>query len=335
MKYVKLGRTGTDVSRICLGCMSFGKPGSDHGVFPWARDFEDAKAIFGRAVEAGINYFDTANQYQFGTSEEVTGRLIRHFALPREEIVVATKLRFDMRPGRPNGGGLSRKAIMHEIDCSLKRLGMDYVDLYQIHRPDLNTPFEETMEALNDVVKAGKALYIGASTMYAWQFQKMQNIAAAHGWSRFVTMQNQYNLMYREEEREMIPYCASEGIGLVPWSPLAGGRLAHPLGTVTARNSVDTISPMVWDRTAELDRPVIENLQKMASGRGISMAQMALAWLLSKPAVTAPIVGTTSPEHVSEAVAALDIELSAEEIASLEACYKPHPVADDHGFLMF
>ncbi len=335
MQYVKLGRTGMDVSRICLGCMSFGKPGSDHGVFPWARDFEDAKPIFQKAVELGINYFDTANQYQYGTSEEVTGRLIRHFGLPREEIVVATKLRFDMRPGRPNGGGLSRKEIMHEIDCSLKRLGMDYVDLYQIHRPDLNTPFEETMEALHDLIKAGKVRYIGASTMYAWQFQKMQYVAERHGWSRFVTMQNQYNLMYREEEREMIPYCLSEGIGLVPWSPLAGGRLTHPLGTVTGRNSVDAISPMVWDRTADLDRPVIENLQSMTAKRGISMAQMALAWLLAKPGVTAPIVGTTSPEHVAEAVAALDTKLSDEEMAALEAPYKPHPVADDHGFLQF
>ena len=238
MRYVKLGSTGVDVSKICLGCMSFGKPGEENGVFPWARDFDDAKEMFKTAIDLGINYFDTANQYQYGTSEEVTGRLIRHFGLNRDEIVVATKLRFEMRVGKPNGGGLSRKEIMSEIDHSLQRLGFDYVDLYQIHRPDLSTPFEETMEALHDVVKAGKARYIGASTMYAWQFQKMQNIAEKHGWTRFVTMQNQYNLMYREEEREMIPYCVDQKIGLVPWSPLAGGRLTHPLGTVTKRNSV-------------------------------------------------------------------------------------------------
>ena len=335
MHYVKLGSTGLDVSRICLGCMSFGAPGSDHGVFPWAVDFEEAKPIFQQAIELGINYFDTSNQYQYGTSEEVTGKLIRHFGLNRDEIVVATKVRFDMRIGRPNGGGLSRKEIFSEIKASLKRLNMDYVDLYQIHRPDLNTPFEETMEALHDVVKAGYARYIGASTMYTWQFQKMQNIAECHNWTRFVSMQNQYNLMYREEEREMIPYCRSEKIGLVPWSPLAGGRLAHPLGTVTKRNQIDTISPMVWDHAKHLDEPVITNLQKMAQERGVSMAQEALAWVLSKPFITAPIVGTTKPEHVQEAVAALDIVLSDDEMTALEAPYQPHNVIDDHGFLMF
>ena len=335
MQYVKLGKTGLDVSRICLGMMSFGKPGKEHGQFPWARDFEDAKPIFKKAVELGINYFDTANVYQYGTSEEITGRLIREFGLNRDEIVVATKVRFDMRLGSPNGGGLSRKNIMAEIDHSLKRLGLDYVDLYQIHRPDLAVPFEETMEALHDVVKSGKARYIGASTMYAWQFMKLQHVAELHGWTKFVSMQNHYNLIYREEEREMIPCCRDQGVALVPWSPLAGGRLTHPWGTKTARNSVDEISPAVWGRNEKLDLPIIENLQKLAAQRGVSMAQEALAWMLSKPWITAPIVGTTDPKHVEEAVAALDIKLDEEEIRALEAPYLPHPVADDHGFLVF
>lgn len=335
MKYVKLGNTGVDVSRICLGMMSFGTPGPENGLFPWARTFEDAKPIFKKAVDLGINYFDTANVYQMGSSEEVTGKLIREFGLDRDDIVVATKVDMVMRPNRPNGGGLSRKEIMSEIDKSLTRLGLDYVDLYQIHRPDPNTPFEETMEALHDVVKSGKARYIGASTMYAWQFQKMQNIAEKNGWTKFITMQDQYNLMYREEEREMIPYCIDTKVGIIPWSPLAGGRLTHPWGTVTERNKIDTVSPMVWDRSLKQDLPIIENLQKMAEKRGISMAQMALAWMLSKPYITAPIVGTTSPKHVEEAVAALDVKLTPEEIAALEAPYTPHAVADNNGWMMY
>lgn len=335
MKYVKLGNTGVDVSRICLGMMSFGKPGSENGVFPWARDFEDAKPIFKKAVDLGINYFDTANVYQMGTSEEVTGRLIREFGLDRDDIVVATKVNMEMRPGRPNGGGLSRKEIMNEIDKSLKRLQLDYVDLYQIHRLDPGTPMEEIMEALHDVVKSGKARYIGASTMYAWQFQMLQNIAEKNGWTKFVTMQNQYNLMYREEEREMIPYCENTKVGIIPWSPLAGGRLTHPWGTVTERNKIDGVSPMVWDRSIKQDVPVIENLQKIAAERGVSMAQEALAWMLSKPYITAPIVGTTSPEHVEEAVTALDIVLTPDEIKALEAPYTPHAVADNNGYLAF
>ena len=334
MKYVKLGNTGMDVSKICLGCMSFGTPGPENGVFPWARTFEDANPIFKKAVDLGINYFDTANIYQMGSSEEITGRLIREFGLNRDDIVVATKISMDMRPGRPNGRGLSRKEIMNEIDKSLKRLGMDYVDLYQIHRPDPNTPFEETMEALHDVVKSGKARYIGACTMYTWHFQKMQNIAEKHGWTKFVTMQAQYNLMYREEEREMIPYCRDSKIGFVSWSPLAGGRLAHPWGTTTKRNKVDNVSPVVWGRSLKQDLPVIENLQKIAAQRGVSMAQEALAWMLSKPYITAPIVGSTDPKHVEEAVAALDIVLDADEIAALEAPYTSHAVADNNGFLV-
>lgn len=326
MNYIKLGNTGLDVSRICLGMMSFGKPGKEHGVFPWARDFEDAKPIFAKAIELGINFFDTANVYQMGTSEEVTGRLIREFKLDRDEIVVATKVRLDMRPGRPNGGGLSRKAILSEIDKSLKRLGMDYVDLYQIHRLDPNTPMEEIMEALHDVVKSGKARYIGASTMYAWQFERLNNIAERHGWTRFVSMQNQYNLMYREEEREMIPLCHDRKIAVIPWSPLAGGRLTHQWGTKTPRVNVDDVSKWVWDATNDVDKIVVDNLQKLADARGISMAQMALAWLLGKSAVTAPIVGTTAIKHVEEAVAALGIELTADEVKALEAPYVPHNV---------
>ena len=326
MKYVKLGRTGLDVSRICLGCMSFGKPGKENGLFPWARDFDDAKAIFKKAVDLGINYFDTANIYQMGTSEEVTGRLLREFGLDRDDIVVATKVRMEMRPGRPNGSGLSRKEILSEIDKSLKRLGLDYVDLYQIHRLDPDTPMEEIMEALHDVVKSGKARYIGASTMYAWQFERLQNIAETHGWTKFVSMQNHYNLIYREEEREMIPLCADRGVALVPWSPLAGGRTAHPWGTVTKRTQCDEVSPLVWGSCDALDRVVVDNLQRVAAAHGRTMAQESLAWMLSKPFITAPIVGCTAPEHVEEAVSALDITLDPDEIAALEAPYVPHPV---------
>jgi aryl-alcohol dehydrogenase-like predicted oxidoreductase len=326
MKYTKLGNTGLDVSKICLGMMSFGKPGSEHGLFPWAVDFENAKPIFRKAVELGINYFDTANVYQLGTSEEVTGKLIRQFNLDRDDIVVATKVRMEMRSGKPNGGGLSRKVILSEIDKSLKRLGLDYVDLYTIHRLDPQTPMEEIMEALHDVVKSGKTRYIGASTMYAWEFERMQNIAERNGWTKFVAMQNHYNLIYREEEREMIPLCRDRKIALTPWSPLAGGRLAHPWGTITPRVKIDEVSKWVWDGTNDLDKVVVDNVQAMAEARGIPMGQMALAWMLSKPYITAPIVGTTAIRHVEEAVAALDIHLSDEEIQALGKPYVPHPV---------
>lgn len=326
MNYTKLGNTGTDVSRICLGMMSFGKPGSENGLFPWARDFEDAKPIFRKAIELGINYFDTANVYQLGTSEEVTGKLIREFGLDRDEIVVATKVRMEMRPGRPNGGGLSRKQIIAEIDNSLKRLGLDYVDLYTIHRLDPATPMEETMEALHDIVKAGKVRYLGASTMYAWQLERLLGIAERNGWTKFVAMQNHYNLIYREEEREMIPLCQDRKIALTPWSPLAGGRLAHPWGTRTPRVEVDEVSKWVWDGTNDLDRVVVDNVQRLADKRGISMGQMALAWMLAKPHITAPIVGATAVKHVEDAVGALDIHLSDEELSSLEVPYAPHPV---------
>ena len=324
MQYVKLGKTGVDVSRICLGCMSFGKPGSENGVFPWARDFEDAKPIFKRAIDLGINYFDTANVYQLGTSEEVTGRLIKEYGLDRDEIVVATKVHFAMREGRPNGAGSSRKNIMAEIDHSLKRLGLDYVDLYQIHRLDHECDWEEIMEALHDVVKSGKARYIGASTMFAWEFERLQNIAEKHGWTKFVSMQNQYNLIYREEEREMMPLCQNRGVAVVPWSPLAGGRCTHPWGTVTERNKIDEVSPMVWGATDTQDKVVVDNLEKISKELGYSMAQVSLAWMLSKPYITSPIVGFTSEKHVDEAVGALDIKLSEDVIKRLEAPYVPH-----------
>ncbi|WP_320053548.1 aldo/keto reductase [uncultured Acetobacteroides sp.] len=326
MKYVKLGNTGLDVSKICLGMMSFGKPGNENGLFPWAKNFEDAKPIFKKAIELGVNFFDTANIYQMGSSEEVTGKLIKEFGLDRDDIVVATKVRMDMRPGKPNGGGLSRKEIMSEIDKSLKRLQLDYVDLYQIHRLDPLTPMEEIMEALHDVVKSGKVRYIGASTMYAWEFERMQNIAEKNGWTKFVSMQNQYNLIYREEEREMIPLCQDRKVAIIPWSPLAGGRVAHPWGTKTSRVEIDEVSKWVWDGTNALDKVVVDNLERIAKECGVSMAQTALAWMLSKPFVTSPIVGTTSVHHVEEAVAALDIQLSVDEIAALEKPYVNHPV---------
>ena len=324
MQYVKLGNTGVDVSRICLGCMSFGKPGKENGVFPWAKDYDDAKPIFKRAVDLGINYFDTANVYQLGTSEEITGRLIKEFNLDRDEIVVATKVNFAMREGRPNGAGLSRKNIMTEIDHSLKRLGLDYVDLYQIHRLDHETPMEEIMEALHDVVKSGKARYIGASVMWAWEFERLNQIAERNGWTKFVSMQNQYNLIYREEEREMMPLCQDRKVAVVPWSPLAGGRCAHPWGTKTARNSIDEVSPAVWGATEAQDKVVVDNLEKISKELGYSMAQVSLAWMLSKPYVTSPIVGCTDVKHVEEAVSALDIKLNDEIIQRLEAPYVPH-----------
>ena len=273
----------------------------------------------------GINFFDTANVYQLGSSEEITGKLIREFGLDRDEIVVATKVNFEMRPGKPNGGGSSRKNILSEIDHSLKRLGLDYVDLYQIHRLDPNTPMEEIMEALHDVVKSGKARYIGACTMSAWQFERMQNIAERHGWTKFVSMQNQYNLIYREEEHEMMPLCLDRKVAVNPWSPLAGGRCAHPWGTVTARTKIDGVSPMVWpEKTAAQDKAVVDNLEKMSKESGRSMAQLSLAWMLGKPFMGSPIVGTTSVKHVEEAVSALDITLTADEIAALEAPYVAH-----------
>jgi 1-deoxyxylulose-5-phosphate synthase len=321
MEYVKLGNTGMDVSRICLGCMSFGI--GERGVFPWALNEERSRPMIKKALELGINFFDTANFYSNGTSEEITGRALKDFA-NRDEIVLATKVFFQMRKG-PNGAGLSRKAIMSEIDKSLKRLGTDYVDLYQIHRFDHNTPIEETMEALHDVVKAGKARYIGASSMYAWEFLKANHVAEKNGWTKFVTMQNHYSLMYREEEREMLPLCKEEKIGVIPWSPLAGGKLVR-WEESTARWKIDEITKNLFAATAELDRKVVERLAEVAEKRDAPKAQIALAWLLQKEPVTAPIVGTTKISHIEDAVAALSIKLTPEEIALLEEPYAPHPV---------
>ncbi|SIS93527.1 aldo/keto reductase [Alicyclobacillus vulcanalis] len=322
MQYVRLGKTGLEVSRICLGCMSYGDP--ERGTHRWVLREEEARPFIRKALDLGINFFDTANVYSLGASEEILGRAIRDF-VRRDEVVIATKVHGRMRPG-PNGGGLSRKHIMEEIDNSLRRLGTDYVDLYQIHRFDPNTPVEETMEALHDVVKAGKARYIGASSMYAWQFLKLQHAAELHGWTKFVSMQNYYNLLYREEEREMMPLCHADGIGVIPWSPLARGRLTRPWDTRTARSETDEFGRKLYALTEDSDRRVVERVQAVADGRGVPMAQVALAWVLSKPYVTSPIIGATKLHHLEDAVAALEITLTPEEIAQLEEHYVPHPV---------
>ncbi|MEP7026685.1 MAG: aldo/keto reductase [Actinomycetota bacterium] len=324
MHYVKLGATGLDVSPVCLGMMSFGEP--DRGGHAWSLDEEASRPLIRRAVEAGINFFDTANVYSAGSSEEITGRALKDFTR-REETVLATKAHGRMRPG-PNGAGLSRKAIMAEIDASLHRLGTDYVDLYQIHRWDPRAPIEETMEALHDVVKAGKARYIGASSMHAWQFAKAQHTAETHGWTRFVSMQNHYNLLYREEEREMLPLCLDQGVGVIPWSPLARGRLTRDWDTVTARTETDPFGQSLYQPE---DRLIAEQVNGIAQARGLPRAQIALAWLSSRPAVTAPIIGATKAQHIDDAVASLDIELTAEEISELEKPYVPHRVAGHAG----
>ncbi|HEY1573044.1 MAG TPA: aldo/keto reductase [Pseudonocardiaceae bacterium] len=319
MKYVKLGSTGLDVSRICLGCMSFGAP--DRGSHPWSLDEQTSRPFIRRAVEAGINFFDTANTYSNGSSEEITGRALAEYA-NRDEIVLATKVYMTMRPG-PNGGGLSRKAIMTEIDNSLRRLGTDYVDLYQIHRWDYGTPIEETLEALHDVVKAGKARYIGASSMHAWQFAKALYLSDQNGWTRFATMQNHYNLLYREEEREMLPLCGDQGIGVIPWSPLARGKLTRDWDDTSARSETDEFGKRLYQDT---DRAIVERVAAIANERAVPRAQVAMAWLLRNPLVTAPIVGTTKPHHLDDAVAALAISLSDDEVTQLEAAYAPHRV---------
>jgi len=324
MDFVKLGRTGTDVSRICLGCMTYGEAAK--GSHPWTLSEEESRPFIRQAIELGINFFDTANMYSGGTSEEFLGRALRDFAR-RDEIVVATKVYYPIRKNVPNAAGLSRKAIMQGIDASLTRLGMDYVDLYQIHRWDYATPIEETLEALHDVVKAGKARYIGASSMHAWQFCKALYLAEQHGWTRFVTMQNHYNLMYREEEREMLPLCRAEGIGVIPWSPLARGRLTRDWDEVTGRMRTDQYSQTLYSATLDADRRVVEAVARVAADRGVPRAQIALAWLLHQPGVTAPIVGASKPGHLEDAAAALSVTLSAEEIAALEAPYVPHAIA--------
>jgi aryl-alcohol dehydrogenase (NADP+) len=320
MRYTKLGSTGLEVSALTLGCMSWGDPA--RGGHPWVLDEDAARTIVKDALEAGVTFFDTANVYSGGSSEEFTGRALNDFA-EREDVVVATKVHGRMRPG-PNGAGLSRKAILHEIDASLRRLGTDYVDLYQIHRWDPTVPIEETMEALHDVVKAGKARYIGASSMYAWQFAKAQHVADLGGWTRFVSMQNHYNLLYREEEREMLPLCEDQGVGVIPWSPLARGRLTRAWDTETARTETDEFGGSLY---RDEDKAVVDTVAAVAERRGVPRAQVALAWLLHQPVVTAPIVGVTKPQHLADAVAAVDLELSDDELEELGSGYTPHAVA--------
>ncbi len=322
MEYTKLGRTGLDVSRICLGCMSYG--GSNRGNHAWSLGEEESRPFIKRAIEAGINFFDTANRYSLGSSEEILGRAIKDFAR-RDEIVIATKVHGRMRPG-PNGAGLSRKAIMAEIDASLRRLGTDYVDLYQIHRWDYDTPIEETLEALHDIVKAGKARYIGASSMHAWQFARALGIAERHGWTRFVSMQNLVNLLYREEEREMLPLCAAEGIGVIPWSPQARGKLTRDWNYTSIRTETDEAFGRLFAKTEDADRKVVNRVAQVAAARGIPRAQVALAWLLAKPVITAPIVGATKLQHLDDALASVRVRLSEDEMALLEEPYVPHAV---------
>jgi 1-deoxyxylulose-5-phosphate synthase len=322
MEYTKLGRTGLDVSRICLGCMSYG--GGNQGNHAWSLGEEESRPFIKKALEAGINFFDTANRYSLGNSEEILGRAIKDFAR-RDAVVIATKVHGRMRPG-PNGAGLSRKAIFAEIDASLTRLGMDYVDLYQIHRFDHDTPIEETLEALHDIVKSGKARYIGASSMHAWQFARALGIAERHGWTRFVSMQNLVNLLYREEEREMLPLCAAEGIGVIPWSPQARGKLSRDWDYTSVRTETDEAMTRLFAHTQEADRKVVDRVAEIAKARGIPRAQVALGWLLSKPMITAPIVGATKLHHLDDALASVSVKLSTQEIAALEEPYVPHAV---------
>jgi aryl-alcohol dehydrogenase (NADP+) len=321
MQYVKLGRTGLDVSRICLGCMSYGE--AARGGHPWALDEETSRPFYVQALDAGINFFDTANVYSGGTSEEFLGRALRDLGVNRDEVVIATKVNGPMRKG-PNSVGLSRKAILAEVDHSLRRLGTDFIDLYQIHRLDRATPMEELLEALHDVVRAGKVRYLGASSMWAWEFSKLLHLADAHNWPRFVSMQDHYNLLYREEEREMLPLCRDEGIGVIPWSPLARGRLARPWDDTTNRSETDRFGQTLYP---ESDRTIVERVAQIANERAVPMAQVATAWMLSKPGITAPIIGATKPHHIDDAVAAVELTLSDEEISRLEEPYAPHPVA--------
>ncbi|CAN1565854.1 Tas Predicted oxidoreductases (related to aryl-alcohol dehydrogenases) [Fimbriimonadaceae bacterium] len=320
MEYINLGKTGLKVSRICLGCMTYGEP--LRGAHPWSLPEDISRPFFAKALEAGINFFDTANVYSDGTSEEFLGRAMKDLAR-RDEVVIATKVHGRMRADA-NGGGLSRKAIFTEIDASLSRLGMDYVDLYQIHRWDNNTPIEETLEALHDVVKSGKARYIGASSMHAWQFSKALYLAEKNGWTRFVSMQNHYNLLYREEEREMLGLCADQGIGVIPWSPLARGRLTRDWNEATERSETDAFGKTLY---VPQDHEIVEAVSRIAAARGISRAQVSLAWMLSKPTISSPIIGASKIGHLEDAVAAVDLKLDASEIQELEAPYVPHRIA--------
>jgi aryl-alcohol dehydrogenase-like predicted oxidoreductase len=323
MDYVKFGKTGLGVSRLCIGCMTYGIP--DRGPHPWTLDEEKSRPLIKKALDLGINFFDTANVYSDGTSEEIVGRALKDF-VKRDDVVLATKVNGRMRPG-PNGAGLSRKAIFAEIDNSLKRLGTDFVDLYQIHRWDPTVPIEETMEALHDVVKAGKARYIGGSNMYAWQFAKAIYTSRLHGWTEFVSMQDHINLINREEEREMLPFCLDQGIAVMPWSPLARGRLTRGWSESSARIETDEFGKTLYNDFPESDRLVVEAVGNVAAQRGVPRARVALAWLLQRKGVTSPIVGASKPEHLTDAVAALSLKLSADEIKMLEAPYVPHRVS--------
>jgi aryl-alcohol dehydrogenase-like predicted oxidoreductase len=323
MDYVRLGQTGLKISRLTLGCMTYGIP--DRGPHPWTLDEEKSRPLIRQALESGINFFDTANVYSDGTSEEIVGRALKDFST-RDEVVITTKVHGVMRKG-PNGGGLSRRAILAEIDHSLRRLGTDYVDLYQIHRWDYNTPIAETLEALNDVVRAGKARYIGASSMFAWQFAQAVYTSRQHGWAEFVSMQNYLNLLYREEEREMLPFCRDQGIGVLPWSPLARGRLTRDWDAVTERSETDTFGKSLYAASETADRQVVAKVAEIAAARGVPRAQIALAWVLQKAGVTSPIIGASKPGHLEDAVAALSTKLTSDEITALEDAYVPHPVS--------
>ena len=323
MDYVKFGKTGLGVSRLCIGCMTYGIP--DRGKHPWTLDEQKSRPLIKEAVELGINFFDTANVYSDGTSEEILGRALKEFTR-RDEVVIATKVHGRMRPG-PNGAGLSRKAIFGELDNSLRRLGTDFVDLYQIHRWDPTVPIEETMEALHDVVKAGKVRYIGASSMYAWQFSKALYTSRLRGWTEFVSMQNHVNLLNREEEREMLPLCADQGIAVMPWSPLARGRLTRAWNETSSRQETDEFGKKLYMQFPDSDRKIVDQVSTIASARGVPRAQVALAWLLQKKGVTSPIIGASKPDHLKDAVAALSLKLTAEEIAALEKPYVPHSIS--------
>lgn len=322
MEYVKFGKTGLEVSRLCLGCMTYGAP--DRGSHSWTLDGEKSRPLIKQAFELGINFLDTANVYSDGTSEEIVGRAIKDFSR-REDVVLATKVFNRMRPG-PNGAGLSRRAIFAEIDNSLRRLGTDYVDLYQIHRWDYGTPIEETLEALHDVVKSGKARYIGASSMHAWQFSKAIYTSRLNGWTEFISMQDHINLLNREEEREMLPLCKDQKIAVMPWSPLARGRLTRAWDEVSERQKTDEFGKGLYTKSVESDRKIVEQVAAIAKKRGVPQAQVALAWVAQKPGITSPIIGASKPDHLTDAVAALSLKLTPEEVAALEAPYVPHPV---------
>lgn len=323
MEYAKLGRTGLEVSKICVGCMSFGDPA--RGNHSWTLPEQESRDIIKQALDLGINFFDTANVYSDGTSEEIVGTALNDM-VAREDVVVATKVNARMRD-TPNGAGLSRKAIMHEVDQSLFRLNMEYIDLYQIHRWDSKTPIEETLDALNDLVRSGKVRYIGASSMYAWQFAKALHISDKNGWARFVSMQNYVNLLYREEEREMLPLCQDEGVGVIPWSPLARGRLTRDWDDKTERSETDEFGKKLYAKQVDADKKVVERVSEIAKKLGVPRAQVSIAWLLQKPGIVSPIVGATKEHHLEDAAKAVDLKLSAEDIAALEEAYVPHAIS--------